>query len=150
MPKASYAARRPHRVPLPAGTLQVNFCRNPACENFGRPPGNSHGRSKAAKDEPAYVMSGGGGSLMLLCQSLTRISPRMMLTPTPTQPFNSSSRSSVIGSTTRLILKNAENQHLRHGELISLPRNRSKSVSDVFQVFVRRLPDSAGRHQTRS
>lgn len=63
MPKASYEARRPHRVPLPAGTLQVNFCRNPVCDNFGRPPGNSHGGSRAAKDEPPYVMSGGGGSL---------------------------------------------------------------------------------------
>lgn len=63
MPKASYEARRPQRVPPPAGPLQVNFCRNPACDNFGRPPGNSHGGSKAAKDEPPYVMSGGGGSL---------------------------------------------------------------------------------------
>lgn len=63
MPKASYEARRPHRVPPPAGALQVNFCRNPACDNFGRPPGSSHGRSIAAKDEPGYVMSGGGGSL---------------------------------------------------------------------------------------
>lgn len=58
--KLATKRRLPQRVPPPAGSLQVNFCRNPACDNFGRPPGNSQGGFKTATDEPPCVMSGGG------------------------------------------------------------------------------------------
>lgn len=42
----------PWRVPPIAAGIQVNFCRNPACANFGVPPGRPKKRGKPPKNKP--------------------------------------------------------------------------------------------------
>lgn len=51
-------------MPPAAAGIQVNFCRNATCPNFGVVPGDGDRRNKAATvDQPAYAMIGGAGSL---------------------------------------------------------------------------------------
>lgn len=57
--------RRPSRVPVEVAGLQVNYCRNTLCSNFGVTPGERDRRNRsAAAQDPAYVMTGGAGALM--------------------------------------------------------------------------------------
>ena len=53
----------PGRVPAEADGIQVNFCKNPACQNYGIPAlGNSGGKPK----DDGYIATGGGSSLPVL------------------------------------------------------------------------------------
>ncbi len=50
------------RIPLPVGDVQVNFCKNPACPNFGIPASQRkqpRGRYSGDKERDAYVISSG-------------------------------------------------------------------------------------------
>lgn len=55
---------RPARVPPAVDGLQVNFCRNVTCANFGVPPGQGR-HSRKNTEEPPYKMSGGGVSALV-------------------------------------------------------------------------------------
>lgn len=55
---------RPARVPPAVDGLQVNFCRNVTCANFGVPPGQGR-HSRKNTEEPPYKMSGGGVSVLV-------------------------------------------------------------------------------------
>lgn len=51
--------RRPSRVPPAVAGIQVNYCRNINCPNFGVIPGEGDRRNKAeTKGQPDYVMTG--------------------------------------------------------------------------------------------
>lgn len=54
---------QPPRVPLPAGGIQVNFCKNPPCKNFGKPASpdpQPKGRgAKTKKGRDTYSVVGG-------------------------------------------------------------------------------------------
>lgn len=54
-------------MPPAAAGIQVNYCRNITCPNFGIVPGDGDRRNKAATaDQPLYTMVGGAGSLVPL------------------------------------------------------------------------------------
>ena len=67
------------RIPLPAGQLSVNFCKNPRCKNFGIPasPYDTRGRRKdSSGTAPVYRVSGSDNDSSIFCQacrSLTRV-----------------------------------------------------------------------------
>lgn len=46
------------RVPLPAGGIDVNFCRNPACQNFGLPVPQTWTRGPGSSNPYTVVASG--------------------------------------------------------------------------------------------
>lgn len=52
-----------NRIPLEFGGIQVNFCKNPICENFGVPESEDTGKRR-------YRLSGGGSSTnVMICLS---------------------------------------------------------------------------------
>lgn len=62
-----------NRIPQPADGIQINFCKNPLCLNFGRPASNQpQPRGTGAKDRgrDTYTLSGGrqGSGSFLHCQ----------------------------------------------------------------------------------
>ena len=65
--------KRPYRdIPLEHNGIQVNFCKNPACTNFGIPPRSSTYGSKALDgktDFDSYRKSGGSSSVpVVVCK----------------------------------------------------------------------------------
>jgi hypothetical protein len=60
------------RVPVEVGAIQVNFCKNPQCQNFGVPAGTKRqpqGRGAAERGREAYrVVGSGRGTPMLWCR----------------------------------------------------------------------------------
>jgi transposase-like protein len=63
----------PWRYPPTAAGIQVNYCRNPKCANFGVPPHNDSKRGSAARKPGGYgpgdcrVIASGKGQPNLLC-----------------------------------------------------------------------------------
>ena len=59
------------RVPIEVGTIQVNFCKNPQCQNFGIPASTTRqprGRGVAERGRDTYSVVGSGrGTPMLRC-----------------------------------------------------------------------------------
>ena len=59
------------RVPKEVGTIQVNFCKNPQCKNFGIPASTirqPRGRGAAKRGRDTYTVVGSGrGTPMLRC-----------------------------------------------------------------------------------
>ena len=59
------------RVPVEVGAIQVNFCKNPQCQNFGVPASTKRqprGRGAAERGRDAYSVVGSGrGTPMLRC-----------------------------------------------------------------------------------
>lgn len=59
------------RVPIEVGTIQVNFCKNPQCQNFGIPASTARqprGRGAAERGRDTYSVVGSGrGTPMLRC-----------------------------------------------------------------------------------
>jgi hypothetical protein len=59
------------RVPVEVGTIQVNFCKNPQCQNFGIPASTMRqprGRGAAKRGRDTYTVVGSGrGTPMLRC-----------------------------------------------------------------------------------
>ena len=59
------------RVPMEFGTIQVNFCKNPQCQNFGIPASTMRqprGRGAAERGRDTYSVVGSGrGTPMLRC-----------------------------------------------------------------------------------
>ena len=59
------------RVPVEVGAIQVNFCKNPQCQNFGVPASTERqprGKGAAERGRDAYSVSGSGrGTPMLRC-----------------------------------------------------------------------------------
>ena len=59
------------RVPIEVGTIQVNFCKNPQCQNFGIPASTirqPRGRGAAERGRDTYrVVGSGRGMPMLRC-----------------------------------------------------------------------------------
>jgi len=59
------------RVPIEVGTIQVNFCKNPQCQNFGIPASTARqprGRGVAERGRDTYSVVGSGrGTPMLRC-----------------------------------------------------------------------------------
>lgn len=51
------------RVPFPSGGIQVNFCKNPLCANFGVPAIDRPKFSRSIDGQPRYRLLGGGGKL---------------------------------------------------------------------------------------
>lgn len=57
------------RIPAACGSVQVNFCKNPHCSNFGVPPVERPKWSRPAKGDPKYKIHGTGKDLPgLKCQ----------------------------------------------------------------------------------
>lgn len=59
------------RIPPEADGIQVNFCKNPICENFGVPASQTASRGERAKSHPnAYTVVASGARMpMLRCNS---------------------------------------------------------------------------------
>ncbi len=59
------------RIPPEADGIQVNFCKNPACSNFGIPASQTVARGEKAKAQPnSYtVVAAGAGLPMLRCNA---------------------------------------------------------------------------------
>ena len=59
------------RIPIEIGTIQVNFCKNPQCKNFGIPASTMRqprGPGSTKRDRDTYTVVGSGrGSPMLRC-----------------------------------------------------------------------------------
>jgi len=59
------------RVPVEVGTIQVNFCKNPQCQNFGVPASTKRqprGRGAAERGRDTYSVVGSGrGTPVLQC-----------------------------------------------------------------------------------
>ena len=62
------------RVPMEVGTIQVNFCKNPQCQNFGIPASTKRqprGRGAVERGRDTYSVVGSGrGTPMLRLQPL--------------------------------------------------------------------------------
>ncbi len=60
-----------NRIPPEADGIQINFCKNPNCSNFGVPASQTSTRGSAARKQPnAYaVVAAGAGVPMLRCNS---------------------------------------------------------------------------------
>lgn len=57
------------RIPVTANGIQVNFCKNPLCPNFGRPASmevQPHGPN-AGRDKDVYKITGSGSKASLSC-----------------------------------------------------------------------------------
>lgn len=68
MAKSSPTLIRPDRAPPPVDGLQVNFCKNPRCKNFGIPPRLGRApRGPHVKIEPDYRAVGVGNGLPGIC-----------------------------------------------------------------------------------
>ncbi len=55
---------KPTRIPPAAGGIQINYCKNPACQNYGVPALEKQSGRKLMND--GYMASGGGASLPVL------------------------------------------------------------------------------------
>jgi len=59
------------RVPVEVGVIQVNFCKNPQCQNFGVPASTKRqprGKGAAERGRDTYSVVGSGrGTPMLRC-----------------------------------------------------------------------------------
>ena len=58
------------RIPLTVGDIQVNFCKNPLCLNFGRPASmdvQPRGPGAASRGKDVYTVTGSGGVASLSC-----------------------------------------------------------------------------------
>ena len=59
------------RIPIESEGLQVNFCKNPVCPNFGRPASverQPRGINNKALDRDTYVVNGKTGKLEIKCE----------------------------------------------------------------------------------
>ena len=69
MGKIYYQVDKP-RVPAPTAGIQVNFCKNPKCKNFGKPAKDKVTRGRPAKGQQrltdVYEISGSGQDLPVL------------------------------------------------------------------------------------
>lgn len=67
------------RIPIAAGDIQVNFCKNPLCKYFGVPAGEEHvpkGRSANLRRNDPYTISGGGNGIQTLkCHGCNEFPP---------------------------------------------------------------------------
>lgn len=73
MQKESSQERRP-RIPTETSGIQVNFCKNPACSNYGVPAAQS--TSKAGEGRDGYAVVGAGkGIPVLKCHSCGEYPP---------------------------------------------------------------------------
>ena len=62
-----FKAIKPSRIPSAAEGIQVNYCKNPTCKNYGIPAlENLPGRKKVITGQDSYISSGGGTSLPVL------------------------------------------------------------------------------------
>lgn len=55
---------KPTRIPAAVGEIQVNYCKNPACQNYGVPALEKSGGRKIMND--GYSASGGGTTLPII------------------------------------------------------------------------------------
>lgn len=62
---------KPPRIPLAVNGIQVNFCKNPLCPNFGRPASltpQPRGRGASERGRDTYTITGAsGGRAALIC-----------------------------------------------------------------------------------
>jgi hypothetical protein len=66
------------RVPLEAGGIQVNFCKNPACPNFAEPPGTAkqpRGRDTGNITKDTYIISGAANEMFIQCKRCNECPP---------------------------------------------------------------------------
>jgi len=67
MPKKSSGKQSKPRIPIEINGIQVNFCKNPTCNNFGVPASQKPQRGKVrAQDKDQYRLTGGKSSLIAL------------------------------------------------------------------------------------
>lgn len=72
----SSAASAPTRVPPAVDGIQINFCKNPACVNYGVAPSPTVQRGKAGGTPDAYVVSSSGAGVPVLeCRSCHEFPP---------------------------------------------------------------------------
>lgn len=65
---ALYKGTQLPRIPVEVGGIQVNFCRNPRCPNFGQPPVvPDNGKRKRAGTDSYRVIAAGKGKPTLHC-----------------------------------------------------------------------------------
>lgn len=53
---------KPPRIPAPVNGIQINFCKNPLCLNYGRPASSEpqpRGRKATSRIKDSYKLSGG-------------------------------------------------------------------------------------------
>jgi transposase-like protein len=66
------------RIPLPAGDVQVNFCKNPTCANFAQPASTAaqgRGRPKSGTPRDRYGISGTSDGPQLRCLACNEFIP---------------------------------------------------------------------------
>ncbi len=64
------ASENKPRIPAGAGEIQVNFCKNPVCANFGRPASDgvqARGPGAKDRDRDSYTVVSGKGGPFLKC-----------------------------------------------------------------------------------
>lgn len=66
------------RIPPAAGGIQVNFCKNPACGNFGVPATaeqKKKGRGAQSRNKDTYTITGTGEGMAIQCQRCKECPP---------------------------------------------------------------------------
>lgn len=66
------------RIPPETGGIQVNFCKNPACGNFGEPATveqKKKGRGARSKNADTYTVTGTGEEMAIQCQKCRECPP---------------------------------------------------------------------------
>ena len=65
------------RIPLPAGDIQVNFCKNPACANFGVPASTTSQPRRAFgnAERDSYTITSGNNYPILKCNLCGELPP---------------------------------------------------------------------------
>ncbi len=74
----SVTAPETPRIPLTVGEIQVNFCKNPMCANFGRPASTApqpRGRATSGAQRDRYTISGTDHGPQLRCLACNEFLP---------------------------------------------------------------------------
>lgn len=103
------------RIPLVSSSIQVNFCKNPICKNFGIPASQKSSKGQYTKPDNYAVVAAGKSYPVLKCRScgefppiksnvaieqeLTRLSSYLTPAPEPCCP-NSDCKNSTVGFST--------------------------------------------------
>ncbi|MFM0348019.1 hypothetical protein [Paraburkholderia sp. RL17-347-BIC-D] len=144
------------RIPLSAEGLQVNFCKNPRCANFGIPalPVNKRGRGAGLRDnykiDDGTTGSRGSVASKLLCK-LCGSKPALKSNLAITQEINRAARLSRPGNGAELPecwLRGTSARHLRFAILVPAVRPdpsrlAALSVQGMPQDLCCRRPDNA-------
>ncbi len=68
-------ATKKTRIPVEFNGLQVNFCKNPQCSNFGVPASNESQKKKGVKRDKYTLNSGGNKRIRLICHECGELIP---------------------------------------------------------------------------